>query len=77
MSALSCLSESHALIRTHLEAFAVSRGTFFMSSADLKVPELAFEVSGAPCWVAPFRSSTTSLVAASVDASLQLECSHA
>jgi hypothetical protein len=73
-STLSCLLESADPIRTHLEASAVSSDTFFVSSVDLKVPELAFRASGAPCCVAPFRSSASSLAAASADASLQLAC---
>jgi hypothetical protein len=56
MSALSCLSESTAPIRMHLDVSAMSIGTFFISSVDLKVPDLAFRVSRAPCWVAPFCS---------------------
>jgi hypothetical protein len=71
------LVEERRPIRTRLEASVASICMSFVSSADLKVPELAFGASGAPCWVAPLRSSANSLVAAKADASSQLACSHA
>jgi hypothetical protein len=69
-SALSYLSESTAPTRTRLEESATSSDTFFVYLADLKVQELAFGASGAPCRVAPFCSSTSSFATASADVSL-------